>query len=178
MNAARRRHILLALILAGILLLSCLIPYTLIKLGVFGAKKDAVPQALSDYGELSPVLLGGEVCFPVRSADGALAYVPASEAQDAGGAAFLLTASGEAALPDDFLMRAKADFGTVAYASKPFTQADQTSLLLARGNDGSTAVVGAVFRRSERFFLGSWECELDDELLSDIASAIVSLGGN
>ena len=107
MNAARRRHILLALILAGILLLSCLIPYTLIKLGVFGAKKDAVPQALCDYGELSPVLLGGEVCFPVRSADGALAYVPASEAQDAGGAVFLLTASGEAALPDDFLMRAK-----------------------------------------------------------------------
>lgn len=172
MNSKRFWLLSIPTVLIGGLLLIMLFN-TLKREGLF-TKPQGEATALTSFANYSPVEIDGAVYFPTVSATGH-SYELAARMQSHAGTPMLLTASGSAALPDDYIQRLGASFGNVAYAPGDFHDYDTHYLIIVKTEDGS-AVCGVIIRHNEQFYLGNLSHELDDLLLSDLVSALSSLG--
>ncbi len=172
MNSRRFWLLSIPTVLIGGLLLILLFN-TLKREGLF-SKPQGPATALTAFANYSPVEIDGAVYFPTVSATGH-SYELAARSQALAGTPVLLTASGAAALPDDYLQRLSDRFGSIAYAPDDFHEYDTHYLIIVQGAE-SSAVCAVIIRHNEQFYLGNLNNELDDLLLSDLVTAISSLG--
>ncbi len=172
MQKKHGKRTILFLALIGIALLVVLL--SLLKdRGLFD-KPSGEPAALTGFGLYSPVEIDGSVYFPSVS-DGALSYELASRAQLPKGETSLMSKNGTIALPDDFLEELYREFGDVTYSSASFHSYD-AQYLLVTPEGGALSVCGVILRHNEQFYLGNFDCELTDALLSQLVSALATLG--
>lgn len=159
-------------VLAGCVLLAVLLS-VLGDAGLF-SRPSGEPEALTGYGPYSPVAIDGEVYFPTVSESG-LSYELARRAQARKGTPALMSEAGRVSLPADYIQRLYAAFGKVEYTPDAFHDYDRHYLIVIPGSD--IAVCGVIIRHDEQFYLGNLDCELSDELLAELASALTALDG-